>query len=108
MNIMLVTVSERINEIGVRMAVGARQRDILRQFLIETIIVCIIGGSLGVFFAILIGELVNYANLPFKAVYTPTPMVVAFIFSSLIGICFGFLPSKRASQLNPVTALARE
>lgn len=108
MNIMLVTVSERINEIGVRMAVGARQRDILQQFLIETVIVCMIGGAVGIMLAFGLGELINMLNLPFKVVYSINSIIIAFLFSSFIGICFGFFPARGASRLNPVIALARD
>ena len=108
MNIMLVTVSERINEIGVRMAVGARQRDILQQFLIETIIVCMIGGVVGIIVAFGLGELINMLKLPFKVIYSIKSIIIAFLFSSFIGICFGFFPARGASRLNPVIALARD
>lgn len=108
MNIMLVTVSERINEIGVRMAVGARQKDILQQFLIETIIVCMLGGGIGIILAFGLGSLINSLSTSFKVAYSLNSIVIAFVFSSFIGICFGFFPARGASKLNPVTALARD
>ncbi len=109
MNIMLVSVTERTQEIGVRMAVGARQSDILQQFLIEAILVCILGGILGVLLALGIGQLITKAsNGSFQMVYSTTSMVAAFICSSLIGIVFGYLPAKNAAQLDPVAALTRE
>ena len=109
MNIMLVSVTERTQEIGVRMAVGARQSDILQQFLIEAILVCILGGILGVLLALGIGQLITKAsNGSFQMVYSTTSMVAAFVCSSLIGIVFGYLPAKNAAQLDPVTALTRE
>lgn len=108
MNIMLVTVSERINEIGVRMAVGARQKDILQQFLIETIIVCMIGGAIGIMLAFGIGNLINLFTTTFKVVYSLNSIIIAFLFSSFIGIFFGFFPARGASRLSPVTALARD
>lgn len=109
MNIMLVSVTERTQEIGVRMAVGARQSDILQQFLIEAVLVCILGGILGVLLALGLGQLVNkLLNGSFQMSYSTTSMVVAFICSTLIGIIFGFLPARNAARLDPVAALARE
>lgn len=109
MNIMLVSVTERTQEIGVRMAVGARQSDILQQFLIEAILVCILGGVLGVLMALGIGQLVTKAsNGSFQMMYSTSSMVAAFVCSSLIGIVFGYLPAKNAAKLDPVAALSRE
>ncbi|AGF75056.1 ABC transporter, ATP-binding protein [Bartonella australis AUST/NH1] len=108
MNIMLVTVSERINEIGVRMAVGARRSDILQQFLTEAILVCVIGGALGVLFGVSIGGLFALLDAPISLVYTMDSIVMAFIFSTFIGVCFGFSPARKASQLDPAVALARD
>ena len=108
MNIMLVAVSERINEIGVRMAIGARQSDILQQFLIEAILVCLIGGALGVLIAAGFGLLFAQFNSMFQLIYSPASIVVALICSSLIGIGFGFIPARNASRLDPVVALARD
>ncbi len=109
MNIMLVSVTERTQEIGVRMAVGARQSDILQQFLIEAVLVCILGGILGVLLALGIGQMVSqFAGPGFQMVYSTTSIVTAFICSSLIGIVFGFIPARNAARLNPVDALSRE
>lgn len=108
MNIMLVSVSERINEIGVRMAVGARRSDILQQFLIEAVLVCLIGGLLGIMLAMSFGWLFSQFKTPFQLIYSPFSIIAAFICSSLIGICFGFLPARNASKLDPVAALARD
>ncbi len=109
MNIMLVSVTERTNEIGVRMAVGARQSDIMQQFLIEAILVCILGGSLGVFLAFMIGEGINsIGSDSFKVIYSPTSIIAAFICSTLIGVIFGFLPARNAARLDPVEALSRD
>ena len=108
MNIMLVAVSERINEIGVRMAIGARQSDILQQFLIEAILVCVIGGVLGVLIAGGFGVLFAQFNSMFQLIYSPASIVVALVCSSLIGIGFGFIPARNASKLDPVVALARD
>ncbi|STZ56280.1 Macrolide export ATP-binding/permease protein MacB [Moraxella lacunata] len=107
MNIMLVSVTERTSEIGVRMAVGARQSDILGQFLIEAVLVCILGGVLGILLAFGVGSLVNkFGGDSVGVIYSPLSIVVAFVCSTLIGIVFGFLPARNASRLNPVDALA--
>ncbi|CAF26697.1 MacB family efflux pump subunit [Bartonella quintana] len=108
MNIMLVTVSERINEIGVRMAVGARQSDILQQFLIEAILVCIIGGGVGILFGLSIGGLFVLFEAPIHLIYTIDSIIISLTFSTLIGICFGFSPARQASRLDPVVALSRD
>ena len=108
MNIMLVTVSERINEIGVRMAVGARQSDILQQFLIESVLVCLIGGALGILLGLSVGWIFAVSGAPFKLVYSTGSIIIAFVFSTLIGIGFGFLPARNASKLDPVAALSRD
>ena len=109
MNIMLVSVTERTNEIGVRMAVGARQSDIMQQFLIEAVLVCILGGGLGILMAFLIGEGINsLGSDSFSVIYSPTSIIAAFICSTLIGVVFGFLPARNAAKLNPVEALSRD
>ena len=109
MNIMLVSVTERTNEIGVRMAVGARQNDIMQQFLIEAVLVCILGGLLGIGLAFAIGEGINrIGGDSFKVIYSPTSIIAAFICSTLIGIIFGFLPARNAAKLDPVEALSRD
>ena len=108
MNIMLVSVTERTREIGVRMAVGARQSDILQQFLIEAILVCLTGGMLGVLLALGIGVLFSSLVSSFSMVYSTTSIVTAFACSTLIGVIFGFLPARNAARLDPVDALARE
>ncbi|AQS42213.1 MAG: ABC transporter [Candidatus Tokpelaia hoelldobleri] len=108
MNIMLVTVSERINEIGVRMAVGARQSDILQQFLIEAVLVCLVGGMLGIALGLSVGVLFDAFGSPFKLVYSVPSIITAFVFSTLIGIVFGYLPARNASKLDPVAALSRD
>ncbi|WLP95157.1 MacB family efflux pump subunit [Psychrobacter sp. M13] len=109
MNIMLVSVTERTNEIGVRMAVGARQNDIMQQFLIEAVLVCILGGLLGIGLAFAIGELINrVGGDSFQVIYSTTSIVAAFVCSTLIGIIFGFLPARNAAKLDPVEALSRD
>ncbi len=106
MNIMLVSVSERVSEIGVRMAVGARRQDILQQFLIEAVLVCMIGGVLGVALALLFGVTFSLFGSGFSLVFTTAPIVLAVLSSCLIGIAFGYLPARNASRLDPVAALA--
>ncbi len=107
MNIMLVSVTERTQEIGVRMAVGARQGDILRQFLIEAVTVCLLGGVLGIGLSLLVGLLFDQlGGGMFQMVYSGSTIALAFGVSSLIGVVFGFLPARRAARLTPVDALA--
>lgn len=108
MNIMLVSVTERTREIGVRMAVGARQSDILLQFLIEAVLVCLCGGAVGIGLAYLIGQIFAITGGSFQMIYSTASIVAAFACSTLIGIFFGFLPARNAAQLDPVDALARE
>ncbi|KAF1048903.1 MacB family efflux pump subunit [Xylophilus sp.] len=108
MNIMLVSVTERTREIGVRMAVGARQSDIQQQFLIEAVLVCLIGGVLGILGALAFGQIFGRTSSEFKMVYSHSSMIAAFVCSTLIGVIFGFLPARSAARLDPVEALARE
>lgn len=108
MNIMLVSVTERTPEIGVRMAVGARQSDILQQFLIEAVIVCLLGGLFGVCAALGVGWLMHAAGSSYALSFSTFSMVAACLCASLIGVTFGFLPARRAARLDPVAALARE
>ncbi len=108
MNIMLVSVTERTKEIGVRMAVGARQIDILRQFLIEAILVCLCGGIAGIALAFGLGAILANVDGGFQMIYSTASIVWAFVCSTLIGIVFGFLPARNAAKLDPVDALARD
>jgi putative ABC transport system permease protein len=107
MNIMLVSVTERTREIGIRIAIGAHGSDVLRQFLIEAVLLSLLGGALGILSGYGLSELVtHYFGLP-----TLVPMwsvLVAFGISSLIGIGFGFLPAYKAAQLDPIDALRHE
>ncbi len=107
MNIMLVSVTERTREIGLRMAVGARQRDILRQFLVEAVLLCLIGGGLGIALGRGAAELVRYF------LQWPTQVSLGAIFaavtvSGLVGVLFGFYPAWKASRLDPIQALRYE
>jgi len=108
MNIMLVSVTERTAEIGVRMAVGARQSDILQQFLIEAVLVCLIGGIIGVLLSLAVGVAFSLAGAGIQMAYSTTSIVAAFVCSTLIGVVFGFLPAQRAARLDPVDALSRD
>ena len=107
MNIMLVSVTERTGEIGVRMAVGARQSDIQQQFLIEAVLVCLIGGVLGILTALGFGALFAHFSKDFQLAFSVNAMLAAFACSTLIGVVFGFLPARSAARLDPVEALAR-
>ena len=107
MNIMLVPVTERTREIGIRMAVGAQQRDILLQFLVEALMICVMGGLAGV----LLGVSLAYAMAQtwgMAAEVTLNSILLAFVFSAVIGVFFGFYPARRAASLRPVEALRYE
>ena len=108
MNIMLVSVTERTREIGVRMAIGARQFNVLQQFLIEAVLICVIGGVTGVLISAGIGILFNSFIQDFPMSFSSGSIVLAITCSTLIGVIFGYMPARRASMLNPVDALAQE
>lgn len=108
MNIMLVSVTERTREIGVRMAVGARQGNIMEQFLIEAVLLCLVGGVMGILFSRLVGWGLGMISDDFPMLYSSGITVVALACSSAIGIIFGFIPARNAARLNPIDALARE
>ncbi len=108
MNIMLVSVTERTGEIGIRMAIGAKQADILRQFLTEAVLLCIVGGFLGVLLSLLIGYTINTFSSNFGMIFSTMSIVLALVCSTSIGIIFGYMPAKNASNLNPIDALASE
>lgn len=108
MNIMLVSVTERTREIGIRMAVGARQSDIMTQFLIESITVCIIGGLMGVVFSVGLGWILGIVMPSIPLSFSAVSILVAVLTSSIIGVVFGFMPARSAARLNPIEALARE
>ena len=107
MNIMLVSVIERTKEIGVRMAIGAKGKNIMLQFLIEAVILCAFGGAVGVALAFAIGWLINLSGIV-SMIFSLSSVLVAFGISSAIGIIFGYMPAKSASRLNPIDALQRE
>jgi macrolide transport system ATP-binding/permease protein len=108
MNIMLVSVSERTREIGIRMAVGARRGDILRQFLTEAVLVCIVGGVLGIALSFALGFGLSSFLSGARLSYSTLSILAALGSSTLIGILFGFMPARSAARLDPVQALARE
>jgi putative ABC transport system permease protein len=107
MNIMLVSVTERTREIGLRKALGARKRDLLTQFLIESIVLCVAGGVVGLLIGI--GGSVAITRLgAFAAVISPQSVLLAVGFSAAVGILFGILPARRAASLAPIEALRFE
>jgi len=109
MNIMLVSVTERTKEIGLRMAIGAKQSNILQQFLIEAILVCFIGGFIGIILSGGIASAFNaFLGETMSMKFSIGSLILAIIFSTAIGIIFGFMPAKNAARLNPIEALARE
>jgi len=107
MNIMLVSVTERTREIGLRMAVGARARDILTQFLVEAVTLSLIGGVIGI--ALGVGGSNAISTLAeWRTVLAPSAILLAFGFAAAIGIFFGFYPARKASRLDPIEALRYE
>ena len=107
MNIMLVSVTERTREIGIRMAVGARERDVLLQFLVEAVLLSCIGGIIGVFAGIG-ASYATAAGAGWAIEIVPVSVLLSFGFAAAVGIVFGFYPARRASQLNPIEALRHE
>jgi len=107
MNIMLVSVTERTREIGLRMAVGARRRHILLQFLIEAVTLSLIGGTVGIALGVSGSELISYFA-EWRTLVAPEAIVLAFGFAASIGIFFGFYPARKASRLDPIEALRYE
>ncbi|MGJ7499669.1 macrolide ABC transporter ATP-binding protein/permease MacB [Variovorax sp. ZT5P49] len=108
MNIMLVSVTERTREIGIRMAVGARQSDVLQQFLTEAVLVCLVGGLIGVTLSYGISFLFSLFVKQWQMIFSMGAVVSAFLCASLIGVLFGYLPARNAARLDPIEALARE
>ncbi|MGD9262764.1 MAG: ABC transporter permease [Methyloceanibacter sp.] len=107
MNIMLVSVTERTREIGIRLAIGARRRDVLMQFLVEAVVLASLGGSIGVILALMASWLLaGMMGIPF----TPDASIVflSFVFSAIVGVAFGYFPARRAATLNPIEALRYE
>lgn len=103
MNVMLVSVTERTKEIGIRKSLGAKRRDILRQFLIEALILCLMGGSIGVILGMFVGYILQIFGFQFTA--SSGIIAMSFASSALIGMVFGIFPAYKASKLNPIDAL---
>jgi putative ABC transport system permease protein len=107
MNIMIVSVTERTREIGLRMAVGARRKDILMQFLTEAVALSMIGGLIGILLGIA-GSLAFTAFGEWPAILQPNAVAIAFSVSAVVGVFFGFYPARKASRMDPIDALRRE
>ena len=107
MNIMLVSVTERTREIGIRMAVGAHGGDVLLQFLIEAVVLSLMGGTLGILLGIASSEILSRIN-DWPTLVSPVAIIVAFLFSGAVGVFFGWYPARRAARLDPITALRHE
>ncbi len=107
MNIMLVSVTERTREIGTRLAIGAMENEVLLQFLVEAIVLSTLGGVIGIFLGLGIGFVtVNIMDLPF--ILNNQIILISFVFSTLIGVFFGYFPARKAARLNPIDALRYE
>ncbi len=107
MNIMLVSVTERTREIGIRMAVGATERQVLMQFLVEAIVLSLIGGILGILLGLALGAVGSYAlNIGFVPDWRI--IVASFVFSAVVGVVFGFFPARRAARMDPIEALRHQ
>lgn len=107
MNIMLVSVTERTREIGTRLAIGAMENEVLLQFLVEAIVLATLGGIIGIFLGLGIGYItVNIMDLPF--ILNSQIILISFVFSTLIGVFFGYFPARKAARLNPIDALRYE
>jgi len=107
MNIMLVSVTERTREIGIRLAIGAHGRDILTQFLLEAVVLSLLGGGLGVLLGVGASELLS-AWMHWTTLVSTWAVVGALAFSGAVGVFFGFYPARKAAQLDPIDALRYE
>lgn len=107
MNIMLVSVTERTREIGLRMAVGARQQDILYQFLTEALVLSLIGGCIGILLGVLASGLISY-YLHWPTLIAPAALLLSSVFAAAVGVFFGFYPARKAARLDPIEALRYE
>jgi putative ABC transport system permease protein len=107
MNIMLVSVTERTREIGLRMAVGARTRDILRQFLAEAVSLSVVGGLMGVALGTVVSQSLT-RGLGWPTEITGASIFIAFAFAAAVGVFFGYYPARKASNLDPIEALRYE
>ena len=107
MNIMLVSVTERTREIGIRLAIGAQESQVLMQFLVEAVVLSLLGGMVGVMLGLGLAAAAS-AGMDIPFVLDPSIVLIAFVFSALVGIVFGFFPARNAAQMNPIEALRRE
>ncbi|HUH42455.1 MAG TPA: ABC transporter permease [Sulfurimonas sp.] len=107
MNIMLVSVTERTHEIGIRLAIGALEREVLLQFLVEAVVLSSLGGIIGIALGIGVGVGTTiFFDLPL--IFNPSIIIIAFVFSTFVGIVFGYFPARKAARLNPIDALRHE
>ncbi len=107
MNIMLVSVTERTREIGIRLAVGAQEGQVLRQFLVEAVVLSLLGGLIGILLGLGLGAIgASLLRVPFAP--DPAVILLAFGFSAAIGVVFGYFPARRAARLNPIDALRHQ
>jgi putative ABC transport system permease protein len=107
MNITLLSVTERTREIGLRLAVGARSADVMRQFLAEAVVLSVVGGTVGIVLGVLASFFIS-RTLQWATVVSPLSIVLAFGISALVGVFFGWYPARRAAKLDPIVALRRE
>jgi putative ABC transport system permease protein len=107
MNIMLVSVTERTREIGIRMAIGATESNVQQQFLIEAVVLSLLGGVLGIIFGLTTSGIISRV-LRWPTLISPLAIVVAVVFSAAVGVFFGFYPAKKAASLDPIEALRYE
>ena len=107
MNIMLVSVTERTREIGIRLAIGAHDRDIRLQFLLEAMVLSLMGGALGILLGVGSSHIISIVN-GWPVLVSGASIIVAFLFSGAVGIIFGFYPAHKAAQLDPIEALRFE
>jgi putative ABC transport system permease protein len=107
MNIMLVSVTERTREIGLRLAVGAKTKDILSQFLVEAVTLSVLGGAIGIIVGVGTSALISHFA-KWSILVSPTAITMAFCFSALVGIFFGYYPARKAAVLDPIDALRAE
>jgi putative ABC transport system permease protein len=107
MNIMLVSVTERTREIGIRLAIGALERQVLMQFLVEAVVLSLFGGLIGILLGLGLAWLAT-SGLQVPFMVDPVIVLLAFSFSALVGVVFGFFPARRAARLDPIEALRHE